>query len=74
MGDPTTPRDEAPVAAQTPDEFERQYMSAGGSVIHTRQAMPWWFFALLAIPVLAFTVAFVNSLRHPDRSPSPEAE
>ncbi|MFZ2429303.1 MAG: AI-2E family transporter [Propioniciclava sp.] len=30
--------------------------------------------ALLAIPVLAFTVAFVNSLRHPDRSPSPEAE
>ena len=30
--------------------------------------------ALLAIPVLAFTVAFVNSLRHPDRSPSPEAD
>lgn len=52
MGDPTPPPDEAPMVAQSPDEFERQYMSAGGSVIHTRQAMPWWFFALMGAVAL----------------------
>lgn len=45
----------------TPDSYESRYMDAGGAVFRSRKAMPWWFFALVGVGVLAGLASAVGS-------------
>jgi hypothetical protein len=40
-----------------PDLYESRYMEGGRALARSKMRMPWWFFALLAVAVLAGPVA-----------------
>ncbi len=43
------------------DEYEARYMEGGASLARSKQRMPWWFFAIMGLALVAHVGAMVAS-------------